>query len=211
LKNKIIIIGGGGHAKVVICLLRKIVGYDILGYTDNDDKGEILNVKYLGNDNILSDIKKKYINCSAVIGVGMININPEREKIFNRLKKLKYKLPTLISPDCSINEEVTFGESSIVLDGVVINTGSNIGKGCIINTNSTIEHDCKIGDFSQICPGATLSGGVRIGRHCLIGTGANVKQYLNITDYCVIGIGAAVVNDCKQSGIYTGVPARRNS
>lgn len=209
MKENLIIIGGGGHAKVLISVIKKIEAFNMAGYTDSADRGDILGVKYLGNDSLLEEIRNNLSVNSAVIGVGMININIERENIFNRLKKIGFNLPKIVSPTSVINECVSIDEGSIVMDGVIINSGSTVGKGCIVNTNSTIEHDCNIGDFSQICPGATLSGGVKVGKHCLIGTGVSIKQYLSITDYCVIGIGAAVINNCEESGIYTGVPARK--
>lgn len=209
MKDKIIIVGGGGHSKVLINILYKLQNYDIVGYTDVENKGDILGVKYLGNDNILSDIIIREKKCFAAIGVGMVNINTERENIFNRVKSIGFEFPQIISPVSTINRDVIIGEGSVVFDGVVINPGTKIGKGCIINTNSTIEHDCIIEDFSQICPGATLSGGVRVGRHCLIGTGSSVKQYLKITDYCVIGVGSAVIKNCEKSGVYIGTPARK--
>jgi sugar O-acyltransferase (sialic acid O-acetyltransferase NeuD family) len=207
MKEKIVIIGGGGHSKVLINVLYKLRKYKILGYTDIKDKGEILGIKYIGGDDILKEIISHDKKCNAAIGVGMVNINIKRENIFNRLIELGYCLPQIISPTSIVNMDVNIGIGSVILDGVIINSGTKIGQGCIINTNSTIEHDCVVDNFSQISPGAILSGGVKVGKHCLIGAGASIKQYVNIKDFCVIGSGSTVIKDCDQSGIYVGIPA----
>jgi len=211
MKNNIVIIGGGGHAKVVISIIRKLNQFEILGYIDRKNNGSILGATYLGNDDLLQKIISDDPGCSAVIGVGMISTNNERERIFKSLKKLGFELPPIISPNSIINEEVEIDEGSVVMDGVVVNAGTKMGKCCILNTNSTIEHDCMISDFSHICPGAILSGGVRIGKHCLIGAGASVRQYLSITNFCIIGAGASIVKNCNNSGVYIGVPGRIHS
>lgn len=211
MAENIIVIGGGGHAKVLISMIKKIKDFNLVGYTDVKDNGSLLGVKYLGCDSMLEEIREKLKVNLAAIGVGMININLERENIFKSLKAFGFKLPVIISPSSIVNECVIIDEGSVVFDGVVINSGSKIGKGCIINTNCTIEHDCNINSFSQVCPGAVLSGGVEVGKHCLIGSGVSVKQYLRITDYCVIGVGAAIIKDCNEPGIYAGVPARRRT
>jgi sugar O-acyltransferase (sialic acid O-acetyltransferase NeuD family) len=208
LKNKIVIAGGGGHAKVVISIIRKLEQFEILGYTDRNNNGSILGAPYLGNDDSLHRIIVDQPGCSAAIGVGMISVNNEREKIFNNLKEMGFKLPPIISPYSVINEEVGIDEGSVVMDGVVVNTGTKVGKCCILNTNSTIEHDCEISDFTHISSGAVLGGGVKIGKHCLIGAGATVRHYVSVADFCLIGAGASIVKNCDSSGIYIGVPGR---
>lgn len=208
MKNNIVIAGGGGHAKVVISIVRKLEQFEILGYTDIKNNGSILGAPYLGKDDTLQRIIIDQPGCSAAIGVGMINVNNERERIYKNLKEIGFKLPPIISPYSVINEEVDIDDGSVVMDGVVVNTGTKVGKCCILNTNSTIEHDCMISDFTHISPGAVINGGVKIGKHCLIGAGASVRQYLSITDFCLIGAGASIVKNCDSSGIYVGVPGR---
>lgn len=206
--TRIIIVGGGGHAKVLASIIEKSTDYEILGYIDNRNRGRLLGVSYLGNDSNLKRIIKKISGCAAVIGVGSIGINYRREEIFEQLKKLGFKLPAIVSEDAVVNRDVKLGEGAVVFDGAIINAGTRIGKGVIINTNSTVEHDCKIGNFSHIAPGATLSGGVQIGSHCLIGAGTSVIQYVKIANNSIIGVGAAVVKNCLKQGTYFGVPAK---
>jgi sugar O-acyltransferase (sialic acid O-acetyltransferase NeuD family) len=206
--DKIVVIGGGGHAKVLISILKKS-GNAIAGYTDRQDRGLILGISHLGNDSILPVLFGKEHLGNAAIGIGKIDLSDMRVRLQQNLSEIGFGFPVIISPSAVINEEVLLGEGTVVFDGVVVNSGTEIGKTCIINTNSTVEHDCKIGDNVSISPGVTLSGGVTIGNNCMIGAGANIIQYVNICNSCLIGAGSTVVKDITEAGTYVGNPAKR--
>ncbi|MPN11845.1 UDP-N-acetylbacillosamine N-acetyltransferase [bioreactor metagenome] len=93
--------------------------------------------------------------------------------------------------------------------GVVINSSTRIGKGCIINTNSSIDHDNILGDYVHISPGSCIAGTVSIDNACWLGTGSVISNNINICGNCIIGAGAVVVKNITESGTYIGVPARR--
>ena len=209
MENKIVVIGGGGHAKVLISILKEINKYNILGYTDISSKGEILGVKYLGNDSVLKELAKNFAQIFAAIGVGQNNLSNIRSSIIKRILGYGYEFPVIISPNAIVHEDVTIKKGTMVFDGVVINSGTKIGEFCIINTNATIEHDCKINNFVHIAPGATLGGGVEIGECSFVGLGANIIQYKKIAANCLIGTGATVIKDCVKEGTYVGTPAER--
>ena len=207
---EIVVIGGGGHAKVVLSVLKKITDYNIIGYTDKSDKGTLLGIEYLGDDTVLTEIKREHSGCNAVIAVGSMNERDVRTRndIYRHCEDLGLHIPAIISPAAVVNEGVDIESGTVILDGVIVNTGTKIGKCCIINTNSSLDHDCTIGDHVHIAPGSTLSGGVRIGDSSLIGTGAAIIQNITVVNNCTIGAGAVVVDDCMQSGTYVGAPAR---
>ncbi len=207
--KKIVIIGGGGHAKVIASILKKLNTFEVLGYTDTNDCGLLLGFQYLGADTILSSLRTRYSACSAVIGVGYLGKGNIREQIVERLGIFGFELPAIISPGALINEEVEVGDGTVIMDGAVINSGTRIGRYCIINTRASIDHDCTIGDLTHIAPGVVLSGGVNVGARTLIGVGASVVQYKNISESCIIGAGAVVVTDCLDNGTYLGVPAKK--
>jgi sugar O-acyltransferase (sialic acid O-acetyltransferase NeuD family) len=206
--EKIIIIGAGGHAKCLINIIQKIKRFKILGYVNAEDKGAILDVKFLGTDQMLPVFIKKTKGLSAAIGIGYVEVSDRRKDMFNKLKKLGYKLPAIVSPDAIINKNVQIGDGTLVCDGVVINVDTKIGKGVILNTRCSVDHDCVIEDFVHVCPGAVLSGGVVVGELTLIGVGASIVQYKTIASRCLIGAGAVVVKDCQKSGTYVGIPAK---
>lgn len=208
-KPGIIVVGGGGHAKVLISVLKKGGSFQLIGYTDMQGCGKLLGVPCLGSDAVLEKMIAATPGCCAAVGVGRVRLNDNRMDLFHRLGELGFRLPAIISPYAVVNEEVAIGEGTVVLDGAVINTGARIGRASILNTNSTIEHDCAIGDNVHVAPGATLSGGVRVGDNCLIGAGADVIQGIHICSDCLIGAGATVVKDITKAGIYVGSPARR--
>lgn len=208
MKN-IVIIGGGGHAKVIISILKKLKKFRILGYTANENNGEILGVACLGDDHMLTKIIRKNVKCGAVIAIGSVELSEKRVEIFERLVKLGYELPAIISPDSLVNEDVQIAEGTVVCDGAVINSGSRIGKGVIINTKASVDHDCNLADFAHVGPGAIICGGVVIGKNSIIGAGATVIQSKKIGRNCLVGAGAVVVGDCESAGTYLGVPARK--
>ncbi|MHC4807192.1 MAG: acetyltransferase [Planctomycetota bacterium] len=207
----IVVIGGGGHAKVTISILKKLKSYRILGYTDLEDRGALLGVSFLGCDDRLTQLRDEYSCCAAVIGIGMLNDSGKlkRVEIFQLLKSLGFQMPPIVSPDAVVNEGVKIDSGTVVMDGVVINSGTSVGKGVILNTHCSIEHDCEIGSFTHIAPGAILSGDVVVAKEVLVGAGAVVCQNKLIGDDCVIGAGAVVITDCTDSGTYAGVPAKR--
>lgn len=208
-REKIIVIGGGGHAKVIVSILKKINIFDITGYTDKENRGPLLGMPYMGTDEAFSSLIKQYGACAAVLGIGYLGKNDLRERLVEKLRGLGFTMPAIISPAVVVNEDVEIGEGTVVMDGVVVNTGTRIGKYAIINTRASIDHDCEIGDFVHIAPGVTLSGGVKVGARSLVGVGATVVQYKTIGDRCIIGAGAVVAKDCLESGTYVGVPAKK--
>ncbi len=205
---RIVVIGGGGHAKVVISMLKKS-GYDIAGYTDRGDRGVILGIPYLGDDSILSDFSGNYPDCVAVIGIGKIDSSRLRLALQDKIATIGFDFPVIVSPHAVINETVSIGAGTVVFDGVVVNSGTEMGRACILNTNSTIDHDCRLGDNVHIAPGVTLSGAVNIGHNTMIGTGATVIHSVSIIEECLVGAGSTVVKDITVPGTYVGSPAKR--
>lgn len=206
--DKIVIIGGGGHAKLVISILKKINNYEIVGYTDVENKGEILGVRYIGNDSILKNLYKNGIE-NVVLGLGFIKSNKKRKNVLEEISNIDFHYPVIISNNAVINEDVTAGMGTVIMDGVVISSGTRIGNFCIISTKSSMGHDCIIKNHVHIAPGVTLSGGVEIGNNVLIGAGATIIQYKKVVDNTIIGAGSTVVEDINEPGLYVDIPARR--
>ena len=207
--DKIVIIGGGGHAKVIISILKKIDGYDICGYVDIIDKGMILGIPYLGDDSVLLGLfEDKKVN-NAAIGVGYTNSPVLRMTLIEMALRLGFSFPMIVSPTAIINEDVVLGDGTVVMDGVVINSGTRIDKFVIVNTRSSVDHDCEIDDYAHIGPGVILCGGVTVGKNVLVGAGAVLNQGISVSEDSIIGAGAVVTEDFNDAGTYVGIPARR--
>lgn len=207
--DEIVVIGGGGHAKVVISILRRAERFHILGYFDRRDNGLILGTEYMGDDEQLASIVKVRNKVCALIAVGQVGLGKQRQALFSRLSPLGLLFPNVVSPNSIVNQEVLLGAGVVVMDGAVVNCGAVIGDGVIINTNCTVEHDVHIGDWVHVAPGATISGGVTIGRCSMIGAGAVIIEGRNIAADCIVGAGTIVLDDIVESGTYVGCPARR--
>ena len=206
--DRIVVIGGGGHAKVVICVLKKL-GYAIAGYTDNHDRGTILGIPHLGSDSDLNPLIEKRQCVAAIVGIGKVDTSDIRLSLQRRFAERGFTFPAICSPHAVINEEVTLGAGAVVLDGAIVNSGTILGEACVLNTGSTIDHDCVIGANVHIAPGVTLSGGVTVGDNCMIGTGTRIIQSLTICEGCLIGAGSTVVEDIFEAGTYVGSPAKK--
>ncbi len=205
----IVVIGGGGHAKVIISLLKQRGDYRIVGYTDKENRGPVLGIPCLGGDEVLSGLTHQGSACAAAIGLGTVGRNDVRKAIQVRLEALGFALPALVSRDAIMSEAVGLGQATVVCNGAVVNSGTRIGDCSILNTHCTVDHDGVIGHHVHIAPGATLCGQVNLGDEVFVGAGATVIHGVTICPRCIIGAGAVVIADCVIPGTYVGVPARR--
>ncbi len=198
--KKVIVIGGGGHAKVVIDCIRR-AGDTVFGILDDSlaPGTEILGAAVLGKVDSAPD----YPDCHFVIAIG----NNTVRKVIS--EKLNVKWYTAIHPSAVVSEYATVGEGSMILANAVVNPCAVIGRHCILNTACIIEHDSRIADFVHISPRAALAGNVAVGELTQVGIGAAVRQNITICGGCVIGAGAAVVKDIREEGIYAGIPAKK--
>jgi sugar O-acyltransferase (sialic acid O-acetyltransferase NeuD family) len=208
--DEIFLIGGGGHAKVIISILKKFKDFRIKGYLDPQDNGELLGVPYLGIDSQISDLVLESNIRNAVLAVGQIGLGKARYDIWCRLRaQQQLSFPKIISPDAIVNEGVVIDHAVMVMDGAIINTGAKVGLGVIANTHCTIEHDVQLSDWVHVAPGATILGGVTVGRFSMIGAGSTVVEGTNIAAEIIVGAGATVIHDLVEPGVYVGTPARR--
>jgi sugar O-acyltransferase (sialic acid O-acetyltransferase NeuD family) len=202
------IIGGGGHAKVVATLLKKHGDWNPIGYTDTTNHGPLLGLPYLGTDDIIPELMRSHRMKNAVLGLGMVDLSKHRAEVIRKIKNFGLILPAIFSPQSIINESTVVGEGSLIMDGAILQPGVHIGCYSIINTGVVLDHDCTIGDQVHIAPGVSLSGGVKLGDNVLVGTGASIVQGLIVSDNVLVGAGAVVASDIQMPGTYVGVPAK---
>jgi UDP-perosamine 4-acetyltransferase len=210
MSNSILLVGGGGHCKVIIDIIKENNEYDQILISDiEENKGkEILGIKIDYTDDDLEGLYKKGIK-NAFISIGNVNITTKREELYNKLKSIGFNLPVIASKSANISKHAKINEGTLVGKNVVINPEVKIGKNCIINTGAIIEHDCVIEDNVHIAPGVVLSGGVKIDKNNMIGIGVRIIQGVTIDSDILIGAGSTVINNLKESGIYVGTPAKK--
>ncbi|SFL45150.1 acetyltransferase [Pelosinus propionicus] len=206
--HPVIVVGAGGHAKVIIDMLLAS-SVEIIGATDSDlqKKGNrVLGIPIIGDDEVILQYNQEKI--FLVNGIGSIGLPVVRTQIFHHFKQLGYSFQTIIHPSAILSLEVTVGEGSQIMAGAIIQPGCQIGANSIINTAATVDHDCVIGSNVHLSPGTTLSGGVGIGDGVHIGTGAVIIQGIQIGKDSVVGAGAVVVKNVVENTKVMGVPAR---
>ena len=199
-KKKIVIIGAGGHGRVVTDIAR-LNGYtDIRFLDDNADN------KYCNIDGKISDFVRYLGNYDFFVAIGD---NNTRKQISGKLIDGGANIVTLIHPNAVISQGVKIGRGSVIMAGVVINTNVILGNGVIVNTSSSVDHDCVVGNYTHISVGAHIAGTVNIGKNVFVGAGATVINDVEICDDCQIGAGATVITNIKESGTYIGVPVKK--
>ena len=200
MNKPIIIIGAGGHAKVIADILLKS-GERVLGFLDDAAVGEIYaGYRVLGT---VADCVNYVDEANFVLGIGN---NAIRRRI---AEQYKLNWITAVHPSAQLALGVKLGEGTVVMANAVINSDTVIGKHCIVNTAAVVEHDNVVGDYVHVSPHATLCGVVSVGDNTQIGAGATVKHVTTVCADCMIGVGAAVVGDITEPGVYVGIPAKK--
>lgn len=209
LLNSIIVIGGGGHAKVLIELIKEGGDYQIAGILDPKlEVGEqVKGVPVLGTDAELSRLQEQGIE-NVAIAVGSVKSNLLRTTLFEQCQELGLNIPVLVHHRAILSAEVVLSAGVQIMAGAIIQTDTTIGAGAVINTGAQVDHDCQIGNHAFLAPGVVLSGGVTVGDHSFVGAGAVVIQGVNIGEKAVIAAGAVVIQDVEDGALVKGVPAK---
>jgi len=195
MNKKVIVIGAGGHGKVVAEIIA-LSGDEILGFLDDKKVESFDGFPILGTT---QDIGKW--DCWYFPAVGN---NHLREQLMS----IPVRWYTAIHPSAVVSARSAVKEGTVIAAGAVVNPCSVIGRGVIINTAASIDHDNVICDFAHISPGAHLAGTVEIGKRCWIGLGASIINNVLICDNTVVGAGSVVLHTIEHAGTYVGVPAR---
>lgn len=208
-KRKIILVGGGGHAKVLIDLIRLAGEYEIAGILDhNHEPGNLVSgIPVLGNDDMLPEIFAENIT-NVCIGVGSVKDTLVRTTLFKKVKGIGFFVPPLIHPSAVVSEYSVISEGVQLMVNTVIQPGVTISENTLINTGTIIEHDGTVGRHVHVCPGVVISGVCKIGNETFIGAGATVINGLTIGDKVTVAAGSVVVHDIADGASVKGVPAR---
>lgn len=204
MRKKVVIIGAGGHAKVIADIIEKS-GDEIVGFLDDNKE---IGTTIINEYKVIGDLNNRFTmavtkeNLEFIIAIGD---NKKREEI-SHSPNLKFY--TAIHPSAQIGLDVEIQEGTVIMANACINSSAKIGKHCIINTGAIIEHDNIIEDFVHVSPNVALGGTVKIGKSTHVGIGSTIKNNITICENCKIGAGAVVVKDIEKEGTYIGVPAK---
>lgn len=208
MSQRILIVGAGGHGQVVADILLEAHrrGAEALpvGFLDDDRslwRQTVLGLPVLGPVADLSAVPHD----AVIVAIGD---NAVRWRVLCALRGSGVRLANAFHPSAVIAQDVQLGVGVAVCAAVIVNTGTVIGNGVILNTACTVDHHNRIGDCAHIAPGVHLAGHVVVGEGALVGIGSSVTPGRRIGAWATIGAGAAVVRDVPAHSVAVGVPAR---
>ena len=196
--NRLIIIGAGGHGKVIADNALKN-GYKNICFVDDNVTGDVIGFTVVGTCSDIEHLNDG--NTDFIIGIGN---NAIRKTIAERYN---VNWVSIVHPTAQIAFNAKIGKGTVVMANAVVNVAATIGNHCIINTSSIVEHDNIIADYVHISPNVALGGTVCIETQTHVGISATISNNVGVCANCIIGAGALVVKDIKESGTYIGVPA----
>jgi UDP-perosamine 4-acetyltransferase len=203
----VVVIGGGGHAKVVIDVLL-LSGWSVAGYTDPAPVAgdRICGTPWLGDDAALARLRAEGIAWA----IAAFGDNARRARMAERALGLGFTLANAVHPSAQLSPYARLGEGVAIMPGVAVNAGSLIGDNTVINTASSVDHDCTVGRSVHIAPGAHLAGYITVEDEALVGGGAIVGRGhpIRVGRGAVVGAGAVVIHDVPPGTTVAGNPAR---
>jgi sugar O-acyltransferase (sialic acid O-acetyltransferase NeuD family) len=205
-----VILGGGGHCRVLLDRLLDDPGVAVRGILDRDlalRGHDVFGVEFLGDDDQFAPLIAAGVT-HFVVGLGSIGNHEPRAKLFARGLDAGLEPLAVTHPSALASRRIREGRGVQRLAGTLVNVGAILGDNVLVNSGAIIEHDCVLGDHVHVATGARLAGNVTVGLGAHIGAGATIRQGIAIGARALIGAGAVVVRDVPDDAVMVGVPAR---
>jgi sugar O-acyltransferase (sialic acid O-acetyltransferase NeuD family) len=204
---KTIIIGAGGHSRVVYDILSYDQNTEVVAFIDNTPRGSeetIMGVPVKGDHDVIPDIIKNESIGGFIIAVGD---NEIRRNHFEKLIDMGLEPVSAIHPEAYVSKTTTIGAGTVIASGVNVSTNAEIGRNSILNTGAVVDHEATIGPHVHIAPGTTIAGRVDIDEFSFVGMGSTVGDYTKIGKNVTVGAGSAVLEDVPPDVTIAGSPA----
>lgn len=199
--KKLILVGGGGHARACLDVIASHGGYAVEGILDMPGAAgcDAFGVPVIGTD---GDIPRFAASgASFLVCVGQIADPEPRMRLHALLTASDARLETIVAPTAHVSAQASLGPGTIVMHFAHVGPGARIGANCIVNNQALVEHDAEVADHCHVSTGALVNGGCVLGEGVFVGSGAVLKQYIRIGKRAVIGMGAAVRHDVAEGEV----------
>jgi sugar O-acyltransferase (sialic acid O-acetyltransferase NeuD family) len=194
---RLLVVGAGGHAKVVIDAA-DAAGFEIVGVIGTaGDPAEVLG----------RPVVTAFEGIEVDGFIVAIGDNEARSRMFDAYVADGFAALTVVHPSAIVGSDVTIGAGTFLAAGVIVNAGARVGTDVILNTGCSVDHDCVIGDHSHVGPGSALCGAVTLGEGVLLGVGVSAAPGTSVGRRTVVGAGAAIVDPLPAGTVCVGVPA----
>lgn len=204
-----VLLGAGGHASVVLALLRELQ-CEVLGVSDPALLSQSV-LQWQGLP-VFDDatVLAKHLPTTVFLanGVGFVQTPEPRQGVFDTYAQMGFVFPALVHPFSWVAADVLVGEGVQIMAGAVVQTGAQLGANTLVNTGARIDHGCQIGPHSHVACGAIICGNVHLGTHTFIGAGAVMIQGIGLGDHCTVGAGSVVLHSHGNHHRLVGSPAR---
>jgi sugar O-acyltransferase (sialic acid O-acetyltransferase NeuD family) len=207
-KPPCVILGCGGHGRVVLDILLNAGGHDVVGFIDSDPAmtgRRVDGIEVLGRPDDLPRIRDELGVNRAIVAIGD---NGARRALADDLETGGFELINAIHPSANLARNVTLGKNIVIAAGALVCAHCQLGDSVILNTGCIVDHESLVGTATHICPGARLAGRVTVESGAFVGIGATVIQSIRVGYEAIVGAGAVVITDVPPMSTVVGVPAR---
>lgn len=206
--RRALILGAGGHGRVVLDILLQTGRCHVVGFLDNNTAihdRHIDGVPVYGGINQLDRLRRELDIDGVIVAIGD---NGVRRGLARKIDAAGIDLLNAIHPSATLAFNATIGRNVVIAAGAVVCAHCQIGSSVILNTGCIIDYQTMIGEGSHICPGVRIAGRVKVEPGTFVGIGATVIPNVTLGCESIVGAGTVVTEDVPALGTVVGVPAR---
>lgn len=207
--KNLIVLGGGGHARVVIQAAQSRGEWNVVGYVDPQKRDSSrLGVNYLGDDSAKIAADPAFEHCRFVLGIGSTFQARVRREIVERTRLPAARWATVVHAQAIVSPTAVVGPGCVVLAGAIVNAGAAVGAHGIVNTGAILEYDCVLGAYVHAAPAVVVAARAKIGDGAYLGIGCRIRERLTLGENVKVGMGSVVLRSVPAGRVVIGVPAK---
>lgn len=210
MSGKIVIIGCGETAALAYEYFTHDSQYEVVAFAV--DKIFLKEKNFCGLPVVsLDELTLSYppSDFMAFVAMGSGELNHQRERMFSRLKSLKYTFASYVSSKAFVWHNVKIGENCFILEHNVLQPFSTVGNNVVMWSGNHLGHRSVIGDHCFITSHVVISGYCSIGDYTFMGVNSCVADNIKVERECFISMGAVITRNSSENCIYRGSPAMK--